>query len=279
MTRDDAFDPDAFDGGGRGGPAGIARRRHVPADRAAAHFHESVHADGDIVAGDKIVHQAAARTAPPVRQLPAAPRDFVGRERELAAMDEALAAAGGRGSATVVQIHGMAGVGKTSLVLHWAHRNAGRFDAHIFLDLHGLSRRTAATPARALFRLLGDLGLAARDIPADEARRAALFRSLVAERRVLVVLDNAADADQIVPLVPGGPGCLVVVTGRTRLEGLVARFGAVSVPVDPLSTDESCELVARLLGGDRGEREPQAVADLADSCARLPLAIRIATVG
>ncbi|TDD81777.1 ATP-binding protein [Actinomadura darangshiensis] len=168
-----------------------------------------MHADGDIVAGDKIVQHPAPRFAPPARQLPAAPRDFVGRALELAAMDEALASAGDtageRGSATVVQIHGMAGVGKTSLVLHWAHRNAGRFDEHVFLDLHGPSRN-AATPARALFRQLCDLGLAAGDIPADEARRAALFRSLVAERRVLLVLDNAADAGQIVPLVPGGPG-------------------------------------------------------------------------
>lgn len=225
MTRDGAFDGEVP----RDGAQVPARWRPAQPDRAATHFHDPVHAGGDIVGRDKVVHHPSPRFLPPIRQLPAAPSDFVGRDEELAAMDSARASAGERNSATVLQIHGMAGVGKTSLVLHWAHQNTGYFDDQVFLDLHGLSPN-AASPATALFRLLGDLGMAAPDIPADEARRAALFRSLVADRRILLVLDNAADAGQIVPLVPGGRGCLVVVTGRTRLEGLVARFGAISIP-------------------------------------------------
>ncbi|MCP9976681.1 NB-ARC domain-containing protein [Actinomadura madurae] len=248
---------------------------HAPVPRPAACFHDQVHAD-DIVAGDKIVHYPAPRFAPPIRQLPAAPRDFVGREDELAVLDAAFASAREAGSVTVAHIHGMAGAGKTALVLHWAHQHADRFEDQFFLDMGGPAART---PGRALRRFLEDLGVAARDIPSDEARCAALFRSLVAVRRVLVVLDDAADADQVVPLVPGGAGSLVVVTGRTRLEALIARFGAVSIPVGPLSIADSWRLLARLLGGERSKEEPRAIADLAESCARLPLAIRIAAVG
>jgi hypothetical protein len=266
MTRDDE-DP-RFDGDGNA------------MEQGGTWFHGPVRAQGDFVAGIKVVHQAAPRIAPPIWQLPMAPDTFVGREAELSAMDAALHSAGDRSSVTVVEIHGMAGVGKTSLAVQWAHRTAGSFPGgQIFLDLQGPSPQRALAPSRMLFWLLQGLGMATVDIPADEAPRAALYRSLLADRRVLVVLDNAASAEQITPLLPGGSGCLVVVTSRTHLEGLVARYGAISVPVHPLSFEDSRELTAHLLGAERSEAEPQAAAELAESCARLPLAIRIAAAG
>lgn len=220
-----------------------------------------------------VTDTASLQASPALHRLPLAPQEFVGREDELALLDSTLASVQER-SVTVVHIHGMPGVGKTALALRWAHKRADQFDDHFFLDLNGSSPRTQ-TPGRVLQRLLADLGVASGDIPAEESHRAALFRSLVADRRLLIVLDDAADATQVVPLVPGGPGCFVVVTARRRLEGLLARFGAVSIPVAPLSNADSERLITRLVGG---EQESQAIADLADSCARLPLALRIAAV-
>src|SRR3569833_1408300 len=198
---------------------------------AVARFHGPVRAAGDMVAGDKIVLQVPPRVPPPIGQLPMAPDCFAGREAELSAMDAALASAGGRRSASVVAIHGMAGVGKTSLAVQWAYRVADRFpDGQIFQDLRGPSAEHGVEPNRMLFWLLQALGVDSADIPADEAPRVALYRSILAKRRVLIVLDNAASAEQIRPLLPGGPGNLVVVTSRVHLAGLVARFRPISVP-------------------------------------------------
>src|SRR3569833_646830 len=161
-----------------------------PKGHGCTQYTGPVRALGDIVAGDKDFLQAAPRLTPAIWQLPMAPDSFVGREAELKAMDAALATAGARRAVTIVGIHGMAGVGKTSLAVQWAHRVAGRFpDGQIFLDLRGPSAERAVAPTRMLFWLLQALGMATDDIPADEAPRAALYRSILADRRVLVLLD------------------------------------------------------------------------------------------
>ncbi|MFD9698375.1 BTAD domain-containing putative transcriptional regulator [Lentzea sp. NPDC059081] len=192
------------------------------------------------------------------RQLPARPRSFVGRAGELASLDALLA-----GRTPVVAVSGTAGVGKTALAVHWAHRVADRFpDGQLHVDLRGFGPRPAMTPGEAMRAVLDALGL---DVRTD------LYRSALAGKRVLVVLDNARDADQVRPLLPGGPGGLVLVTSRTRLPGLVAADGAHPVALGLLSTTESRELVTARLG----VAPSAAVDEIVRRCAGLPLALSV----
>jgi DNA-binding SARP family transcriptional activator/Tfp pilus assembly protein PilF len=214
------------------------------------------------------------------RQLPAPVGHFTGRARELGALTGLLDQSGETAQATVVisAIGGMAGVGKTALALHWAHRVAGEFpDGQLYADLGGFGPAgTAVEPAAALGGFLDALGVAAQLIPSGLEARAGLYRSLVAGRRVLVVLDNARDVEQVRPLLPGSPGCLVLVTSRSRLAGLAVGGNAELLALDVLSEQEARELLTVRLGAGRVAGEPDAVSELIGLCAGLPLALAIA---
>src|SRR2546421_2340407 len=215
---------------------------------------------------------------PAPAQLPASAAGFTGRAAQLAQLDGFLrrAAAGG-GAPSVIAVAGTAGVGKTTLAIHWAHRIRGRFpDGQLYLDLRGFDPTgSAVDPASALRRLIEALDVPPDRVPGDLDAAAAFYRTLVADRKILVVLDNARDADQVRQLLPGTPGCLAVVTSRNHLAGLVATAGAVPLTLDLLSPEEARELLARRLGADRTAIEPDAVEEIIARCVRLPLALAI----
>jgi tetratricopeptide (TPR) repeat protein len=216
-------------------------------------------------------------TGPAVpRQLPADVYGFAGRQVELAALDRLLLDVSLGGPVVISALSGTAGVGKTSLAVRWAHRVAGHFpDGQLYLDLRGYDPDQPVAPASALANLLRGLGVSAVDIPADLAERSARYRTLLADRRVLVLLDNARTAEQVRPLLPGARTCLVVVTSRDDLAGLVVRDGARRIDLDVLTEPEAVSLLRTLIG-PRVEADPSAAAALAQRCARLPLALRIA---
>jgi len=215
------------------------------------------------------------RTTVP-RELPADVYGFTGRDSALAELD-ALVGNAEHGTAVVVTaVSGTAGVGKTALAVHWAHRVADRFtDGQLYVDLCGYHPGAPMTPEDALASVLGSLGVSGPDLPLDLAGRASRYRTLLAGRRMLVLLDNAHTAEQVRPLLPGSPSCLVVVTSRSDLAGLVARDGARRIDLDALSRDEAVALL-RTLVGERVDAERAGAATLADRCARLPLALRVA---
>jgi DNA-binding SARP family transcriptional activator/Tfp pilus assembly protein PilF len=218
----------------------------------------------------------AAATAVP-RQLPAAARHFVGRTRELQRLSEFLDEDSGAAGAVVISaIGGTAGVGKTALAVRWAHQVARRFpDGQLYVNLRGYDPGLAMSAADALAAFLRALGVPGQDIPAEADERAARYRGLLATRRVLVVLDNASEVEQVRPLLPGTPTCVVVVTSRDSLAGLVARDGAQRVELDLLSLADAVGLLHSLVGA-RADADPAAAAALALQCARLPLALRVA---
>jgi len=228
----------------------------------------------DIRGGVHIYTRATSDTPIP-RQLPGDVRGFIGRGRELAAL-EALAAEE-PSAASLIVVVGTAGAGKTSLAVHFAHGVRGRFpDGQLFVNLRGYDAGPALGPASALERFLHALGTPPAAMPAELEERSELFRSLLAERRILVVLDNAATVGQVRPLLPGGPQCLVVVTSRSRLSGLSAREGARRVALGLFAEPEAVALIDTVTRGYRTGDDPVQVAQLARLCARLPLALRIA---
>jgi DNA-binding SARP family transcriptional activator/tetratricopeptide (TPR) repeat protein len=215
------------------------------------------------------------------RQLPAAAAHFTGRAQELRMLYGSLQRLG-RADGTVVisAIGGTPGVGKTALAVHWAHQVAERFpDGQLYVNLRGFGPSGPPMTAReAVCGFLESLGVPRDRIPAGADAQAGLYRSMLAGRRMLVVLDNAADEAQVRPLLPGSAGCLAVVTSRRPLPGLAAVEGALRISLDLMSEAEAGQLLAARLGARRVAAEPSAVSELAALCARLPLALAVAAV-
>src|SRR5690242_11735178 len=219
--------------------------------------------------------RATMRASSSPAQLPADVADFTGRDEQVKHLCELLSGTGARGHPGAVRIAvvaGSGGLGKTSLAVHAAHRVRRRFpDGQLYVDLLGA---TAAPllPGDVLARFLRDLGVDGRDIPVDEDERAARYRTTLARRRMLVVLDNARDAAQVRPLLPGSASSAVLVTTRSRMPDLASTK---LVDLNVLDDDEALKLFVKVVGEERAAAEPEATAELLDACAGLPLAIRI----
>ena len=212
--------------------------------------------------------RARPGAVPVPAQLPAAPAGFVGREAQLARLDTMPG---------LVVITGQAGVGKTALALTWGHRIADRFpDGRLYADLRGYAKGEPLRAVDVLSAFLRALGVSPEQIPLDEESAAAWYRTLLAGRKLLVLLDNAASAEQVRPLLPGTPGSVAVVTSRDGLSGLLVEEGARRLRLDSLPHADALEVLSRGLGAGRVSGAPEAADDLVTLCGRLPLALRIA---
>ena len=218
-----------------------------------------------------------AQTVVP-RQLPGALRHFAGRAAELKVLTEMLDQPDGDGGAMIAAIAGTAGVGKTALAVHWAHQVAERYpDGQLYIDLRGFDPTALPMSAEAALRAFLDAVAGSQaQIPGSIEAQTGLYRSLLAGRRCLILLDNAYDTGQVRPLLPGSPGCLVIVTSRSELTSLVAAEGAQLMTLGVLSEEDAQEMVARRLDAERVAGEPQAVREMISLCARLPLAVSVA---
>ncbi|GIE24558.1 hypothetical protein Ahu01nite_076600 [Winogradskya humida] len=205
------------------------------------------------------------------RQLPGRYAPLAGRDGHLAILDDV------RGDGAVLMITGMPGVGKSALATHWAHRRAARFpDGQLHLNLHGFDfPHHPADPATLLGEILDAFGADTAHRPTGVAALAGLTRSTLARRRALLVLDDAHDAEQVRPLLPGAAGCLTVITSRNPLTGLAATEGAQAVMLGPLSLQEARDLFFRRLGPRRVAAEPGAVDQIIADCGTLPLALAV----
>ncbi|WP_245703955.1 AfsR/SARP family transcriptional regulator [Streptomyces lushanensis] len=222
--------------------------------------------------------ESAPPPAPVPRQLPAPPPMFTGRNSELARLGKLLEPGAERGGTVVISaIGGTGGIGKTWLALRWAHSCQERFpDGQLYADLRGFSPSGDPVPAAVAVRaFLEALGAPPGTIPADPDAQAALYRSLTAGKRLLILLDNARSTTQVLPLLPGSPTCTVLVTSRHQLTGLTAAHGGAPLTLDVLTDTEALELLTRHLGTARIAAEPDAAATLLKHCAGLPLAISI----
>lgn len=221
--------------------------------------------------------QSAEDFATPA-QLPLVASSFVGREAELEMLNEMLNDGRGPGAPAIVAIVGAAGVGKTTLAVQWAHCVRQHFpDGILFANMRGHDPASTPTPpSEQLTSFLKALGIGPAQIPKRKDDRATLFRSALDGRRVLVVLDNVASADQARPFLLGAPGCVVVLTSRNRLSGLVSRYGAMRITVELFSPVDAVALLRQTIGEERADVEPAAIDRLAELCDRMPLALRVA---
>jgi DNA-binding SARP family transcriptional activator len=216
-----------------------------------------------------------AADMPPPAQLPPDTTDFTGRAIHLRQLDRLLPN-GDRASPPVV-VAGLAGVGKTALAVHWGHSAAPRFpDGQLYIDVRGYSSDRPLTPLETLGKLLRALGAPADRIPTDVDEASAMYRTMLAGRRMLVLIDNVHRVDWLRPVLPAAPGCLCLVTSRSQLGGLVAVEAAQPVTLDVLTEAEALSLLAKIIGTERTDAEPEAAKDLIHACGLLPLALRIA---
>jgi tetratricopeptide (TPR) repeat protein len=219
----------------------------------------------------------AAPVRPVPRQLPPVSFRLAGRTAQLAELHRLARHDDGAATGRIAVVSGTAGVGKTALAVHWAHLVAARFpDGQLFVNLRGFDPdRPPAGPAEAVRDFLDALGVAVDARPVSTTAQANLYRSILADRRVLVVLDNARDAGQVRPLLPGAPGCCTLVTSRTELTGLIAVEGAQRVILDLMPLEEARDLLAHRLGAQRVAAEPAVADEIIEGCARLPLALTV----
>jgi DNA-binding SARP family transcriptional activator/tetratricopeptide (TPR) repeat protein len=256
-----------------------ASRRRLADDLGVEPGPELVQLYGEILRGAKQQSGTGSAGNPVVpRQLPPEVSGFAGRSAEVRRLDECLEkyerVADGRPS--VVVVTGMPGVGKTALAAHWARRVADRFpDGQIWLDLGGYDRRAPAKPQQSIVSMLHALGERVEGLPRDLAGRTGLYRSAVDGRRMLVVLDNANCADQVLPLIPGDARTFVLITSRNDLAPLIARAGAHPFRLDPLTAPDARQLLESRLGVERVNGEANAVSGIIDICYGLPLALAI----
>ncbi|WP_432030492.1 AfsR/SARP family transcriptional regulator [Streptomyces sp. 1222.5] len=229
--------------------------------------------------GPALISSPAPTTVPTPAQLPLTVHHFSGREEQLAELTRRLVTAEGpeAGTAAVVSaVSGVAGIGKTALAVRWAHQMRDSFpDGQLYVDLRGYDPDEPISAAQALSGFLSALGVPGPEIPLRLDDRAARYRTAVDGRRLLVLLDNAASAAQVRPLLPGSPTCRVVITSRDSLSSLVSLHGAHRVVLDVLSPDEALALLRSLIG-PRVDTDRAAAAALAEQCGRLPLALRVA---
>lgn len=234
-----------------------------------------VHGDAGTVIQAGTVHLHALPITPTPRQIPPDVTHFSGRNAELAVLDELII--GSTRPVVISAIAGVGGVGKTALAVHWAHRVADRFpDGQLYVNLRGFSPEPPLQPVQVLTGFLTALGVSGSVVPQDLDSMAGLYRSLLVDRQVLVLLDNAANAEQVRPLLPSSPRCLVLVTSRNRLGGLAARDGAHRITLGGLASHTALSLLKNVIGASRIEAEHDAATALVRQCAGLPLALRIA---
>ncbi|MEV0440618.1 BTAD domain-containing putative transcriptional regulator [Streptomyces spectabilis] len=247
--------------------------------RQLKELHQRVLVGDPALAPERSPAPAAPPAARPVpRQLPPDVASFTGRADQLRELDTLLSRYDtGPGQTLVISsVSGMAGVGKTALAVHWMHRVADRFpDGQLYANLRGHAAEPPTTADEALGQLLRALGVGTGHLPESTDEKAALYRSLLAGKRVLILLDDAAGLEQVRPLLPGSPTCFVVVTSRNDLRGLTAFHDAHRVSLAVFGEDEALALLGRVIGADRVRGEPDAAAEAVRLCGLLPLAVRI----
>jgi tetratricopeptide (TPR) repeat protein len=243
-------------------------------------LHDDILGNRDIAAEQDSYGLPSAVNAASVipRQLPAGPRQFTGRESELKTLLTLAREAVAGDAVVIAAIGGTAGVGKSALAVQFAHQVADEFpDGQLYADLRGSGAvGTPASPQEVIRGFLDAFAVEPARIPADPRSQAGLYRSVLAGKKLVVLLDDVGDEDQVRPLLPGGGGCLVIITSRHRLTGLAAAHAATVLTLDVLTDDEARELLVRRLGGRRVSAEPEAVSELSRLCARLPLALSVA---
>ncbi|MFC8447889.1 ATP-binding protein [Kitasatospora sp. NPDC057223] len=254
----------------------MERGRSLPRPATLTELLDALQLEGS--ARRALVQASTRRTSQVPRQLPPDLAAFRGREAELAGVLGHTDRASGQGGHVVISaIGGMAGVGKTALAVHWAHRVADRFpDGQIYVNLRGFEdARSPLDPGAALGGFLRALGVASTEIPSGTEERTALFRKRTRDRRMIVLLDNARTAEQVRPLLPASPGCLTIITSRNRLAGLAATDGAALVGLDVWTEAEAVAALSARIGDRRCQAEPEASAELVGLCGHLPLAVAV----
>ncbi|MFK0171038.1 ATP-binding protein [Streptomyces sp. NPDC090306] len=262
----------------------LERGRSVPRQSTLAELMDALGLNED---ERRALTRAARGQAPDAasvpRQLPPDLRVFRGREEVLARALRLTEEIGSRPEHVLITaVGGMGGVGKTALAVHWAHQVADRFpDGQLYVDLRGFDpdEAAAAEPQEVLSGFLRALGVPSDALPASLTARAALFREQAAQRRLVVLLDNARDSEQVRPLLPGAAGCLTVVTSRERLTGLAALNGAHTVDLDVWTRDEAVAGLEARIGADRTAAAPADAGQLVELCGRLPLAVAVVGAG